>query len=226
MADNSTSLLMIGSMTSLQPTTAGRTRHDSMNAGVAFSRYKEDFTEEGRLGKGGLGEVVKARKKLDGQFYAIKKITQKSSSSLTEVLKEVRLLSRLSHPYVVRYYNTWTEEIPEISDTDEEGTSTLEDSSSIPFAGPNIEFGASTGGLDFISSSGYPGIEFGYATDEDAILEEEDEDMETEEDDDTTSQSRDNGIGGDALGRKRLALKRTRSDSRYQRSTRTILYIQ
>lgn len=76
-----------------------------MNAGGPFSRYKEDFVEEGRLGKGGFGEVVKARKKLDGRIYAIKKITQKSSSSLTEVLKEVRLLSQLSHPYVVRKYS-------------------------------------------------------------------------------------------------------------------------
>jgi translation initiation factor 2-alpha kinase 4 len=73
-----------------------------MNTGGPFSRYKEDFVEEGRLGKGGFGEVVKARKKLDGQIYAIKKITQKSSASLTEVLKEVRLLSQLSHPSVVR----------------------------------------------------------------------------------------------------------------------------
>jgi eukaryotic translation initiation factor 2-alpha kinase 4 len=89
---------------SLIPGTPRRQRHNSTNASGAFSRYLEDFVEEGRLGKGGFGEVVKARKKLDGQIYAIKKITQKSSASLTEVLKEVRLLSQLSHPYVVRKY--------------------------------------------------------------------------------------------------------------------------
>ena len=68
--------------------------------------------------------MVKARKKLDGHIYAIKKITQKSSASLTEVLKEVRLLSQLSHPYVVRYYNTWTEEVPDTSETDDDLTTT------------------------------------------------------------------------------------------------------
>lgn len=94
----------LGSITSLMPITPRRQRHDSMNSGGPFSRYKEDFVEEGRLGKGGFGEVVKARKKLDGHIYAIKKITQKSSASLTEVLKEVRLLSQLSHPYVVRKF--------------------------------------------------------------------------------------------------------------------------
>lgn len=89
------------STVSLSPAVPRRQRRESTTSGQ-FSRYREDFVEEGRLGKGGFGEVVKARKKLDGQIYAIKKITQKSSASLTEVLKEVRLLSQLSHPSVVR----------------------------------------------------------------------------------------------------------------------------
>lgn len=100
--DSSAAASRFGSITSLMPTTPRRQRHDSMTSSGPFSRYKEDFVEEGRLGKGGFGEVVKARKKLDGHIYAIKKITQKSSASLTEVLKEVRLLSQLSHPSVVR----------------------------------------------------------------------------------------------------------------------------
>lgn len=99
---NSHTTSRLGSITSLMPPTPHRQRHDSMTTGGPFSRYKEDFVEEGRLGRGGFGEVVKARKKLDGQIYAIKKITQKSTASLTEVLKEVRLLSQLSHPSVVR----------------------------------------------------------------------------------------------------------------------------
>ena len=100
--DSASPISRFGSITSLLQTTPRRKRHDSANSGAPFSRYKEDFVEEGRLGKGGFGEVVKARKKLDGHIYAIKKITQKSSASLTEVLKEVRLLSQLSHPSVVR----------------------------------------------------------------------------------------------------------------------------
>jgi translation initiation factor 2-alpha kinase 4 len=91
----------LGSLTSLTPITSRRPRRDSMSAGGPFSRYAHDFVEEGRLGKGGFGEVVKARQKLDGQIYAIKKITQKSSASLDEILKEARLLSQLNHPSVV-----------------------------------------------------------------------------------------------------------------------------
>jgi translation initiation factor 2-alpha kinase 4 len=108
--DSSEAPSRFGSVSSLLPTTPRRQRHDSMNIGGPFnrSRYREDFVEEGRLGKGGFGEVVKARKRLDGQIYAIKKITQKSSASLTEVLKEVRLLSQLSHPSVVRKFMSFS----------------------------------------------------------------------------------------------------------------------
>lgn len=231
MAEDSSAILSrLGSMTSLIPPTPGRQRHDSMNSGAPFSRYKADFTEEGRLGKGGFGEVVKARKKLDGQFYAIKKITQKSSASLTEVLKEVRLLSQLNHPYVVRYYNTWTEEIPEVSETDDDATEATEESISAisPGEGPHIEFGVSTGGLDFISSSGYPAVEFGYETDENAVSSDEDDETETDEDIESSVQSKAVKSGDDADDNngRGLVLKRTRSDSRYQKSTRTILYIQ
>jgi translation initiation factor 2-alpha kinase 4 len=230
MADNiSTGSSRYDSVTSLMPTTPGRQRRESSHAPGPFSRWKFDFTEVSRLGKGGFGEVVKARKKLDGQFYAIKTITQKSSSSLTEILKEVRLLSQLSHPYVVRYYNTWTEEVSDSTETDDETTSTFDESNSVispSGGGPDIEFGASTGGLDFISSSGYPQIEFGYGSDEDSTTEADDDD-EYDEEDDSTNPSNPVGNGGAGRGLSpQLVLKRTRSDSRFQRSTKTILYIQ
>lgn len=213
------------------PLTPNRQRRESGHTSGPFSRWKFDFTEVSRLGKGGFGEVVKARKKLDGQFYAIKTITQKSSASLTEILKEVRLLSQLSHPYVVRYYNTWTEEVSDSTETDEDTVSTFEESSSIMSPGnnqPDIEFGASTGGLDFISSSGYPQIEFGYGSDEDATTE-TDDDNDDEYDEDESSTNPSNPVGNGGVGRGQnaeLVLKRTRSDSRYQKSTKTILYIQ
>ncbi|KAL3425369.1 hypothetical protein PVAG01_02160 [Phlyctema vagabunda] len=210
----------LGSMSSLLPATPGtrRSRHDSMNSHGPFSRYKEDFVEEGRLGKGGFGEVVKARKKLDGQIYAIKKITQKSSASLTEVLKEVRLLSQLSHPSVVRYYNTWTEELPDLNETDDDTTEDAGTEKSIseisPGGGPDIEFGASTGGLDFMSSSGFPQVEFGYDSESGSSGSDEEDDIST---------SPNNAVNGNP--RHELILNRTRSNTRYQRPFKTVLYI-
>ncbi|SPN97637.1 related to cpc-3 protein [Cephalotrichum gorgonifer] len=127
-------------------------------------RYEAEFIEEGRLGKGGFGQVVKARKKLDGGVFAIKKIAVNTSSTLTEVLKEVALISKLNHPAVVRYYDAWVDTAPDTSaiETDDESSEGMAEetteSQSAPFA--------ISGGLDFMSSSGYPEIEFGYDTDE------------------------------------------------------------
>ncbi|KAM3081496.1 eukaryotic translation initiation factor 2-alpha kinase [Clarireedia jacksonii] len=212
----------LGSMTSSTPVISRRPRRESMTAGGPFSRYAHDFVEEGRLGKGGFGEVVKARQKLDGQIYAIKKITQKSSASLDEILKEARLLSQLNHPSVVRYFNTWTEEVPDFLETDDETTTTdaaTEESLShiSPGSGPNIEFGTSTGGLDFMSTSGYQ-IEFGFdeTTDSD-----DDDDEDEDEDDEESAEPNDNGHGDE---RHALALRRSRSNPR-SRPFRTILYI-
>jgi translation initiation factor 2-alpha kinase 4 len=67
------------------------------------------------------------------------------------------------------YYNTWTEEVPDVSETDDDTTATdvatTEDSVSeiSPGAELNVEFGNSTGGLDFMSSSGYPQIEYDHS---------------------------------------------------------------
>ncbi|KAK6440502.1 eukaryotic translation initiation factor 2-alpha kinase [Oleoguttula sp. CCFEE 5521] len=143
-------------------------RHNSSNVLEPVSRYAADFTELGRLGKGGFGEVVKARNKLDGSVYAIKKISQ--APQLDHILSEVMLLNRLNHPYVVRYYSTWVEE--NVHTKHEEATSTTDETvtedrntdtgEDAPSHSPRYDFGyQSASGLDFVSSSGYPQIEFG-----------------------------------------------------------------
>lgn len=75
------------------------------------SRYKTDFEEIEFLGKGGFGEVIKARNRLDGRLYAIKKIRldPRDTEDLRKILREVQTLSSLHHQYVVRYYATWFE---------------------------------------------------------------------------------------------------------------------
>ncbi|KAF4120827.1 hypothetical protein GMORB2_2831 [Geosmithia morbida] len=203
-------------MGTLQPMPA-RLRRESMTRGAAVSsRYAEDFVEEGRLGKGGFGEVVKARKKLDGQIYAIKKISQRSQASLTEILKEVRLLSQLSHPAVVRYYNTWVEEIPDVGGSDMDTSIEEETGDTRETESADIQFRTSTtGGLDFISSN--PIIEFGY----------DDE----EEDDELDSQEEDTSSDDDATDEQSSSPVKERSKSmllrwaKFQRPYRTVLYI-
>ena len=81
------------------------------------------------------------------------------------------LQNRLNHPYVVRYFSTWVEN-ETTGDLHEDAVSSTEMTVS---EGPAIDFGyQSTGGLDFVSSNEYPGLEFA----------EDDEDDNDDDDDD------------------------------------------
>ena len=208
-----------------------RSRHNSSNALEPLSRYTTDFTEIGRLGKGGFGEVVKARNKLDGGIYAVKKIKQ-APQLLDQVISEVMVLNRLNHPYVVRYFSTWVEEntsggaIDDASTDTGTATETIteEDASD----GPRMDFGyQSTGGLDFVSSAGYPQVDFG----EDSESEVSDQD-DDDDDDGLLLNDNDNAPmlnetvaveSPESSGNENMRLKKSRSDSRRAPST---LYIQ
>uniref|UniRef100_A0A8V0ZSN6 Eukaryotic translation initiation factor 2-alpha kinase 1 n=1 Tax=Gallus gallus TaxID=9031 RepID=A0A8V0ZSN6_CHICK len=77
------------------------------------SRYLNEFDEIARLGKGGYGQVYKVRNKLDGQFYAIKKINIKKATrrDCMKVLREVKVLAGLQHPNIVGYHTAWMEHV-------------------------------------------------------------------------------------------------------------------
>ncbi len=138
-----------------------RPRNGSSYILPALSRYETEWEQFELLGKGGFGEVVKARNRMDGQFYAVKKVVCESDEALGMMLSETKLLSRLNHPFVVRYFNAWDEkersadyETPQQSTNfSEEDTSAFETD---PFAMSSI-------GHDFMSSSNYRniGIQFG-----------------------------------------------------------------
>ncbi|CAD5114215.1 DgyrCDS3360 [Dimorphilus gyrociliatus] len=78
-------------------------------------RLKQEFSVLDSLGKGGFGEVIKVQNKLDERFYAIKciKLSKKNISVTRKMLQEVKLLSRFNHENVVRYFNSWKEEVIE-----------------------------------------------------------------------------------------------------------------
>ncbi|GAB1314400.1 eukaryotic translation initiation factor 2-alpha kinase [Madurella fahalii] len=225
-------LAVVGSsLISLPPTLPRRLRHDSMNRSAFSSRYLQDYVEEARLGKGGFGEVVRARKMIDGRLYAIKKITQRSHETLSEMLKEVRMLSQMNHPAVVRYYNTWLEEVPDFSDaewdTSTEEPATETSRGTIP-RNISIEFAESKSrGLDFMSSSGHPYIESGY----DSALEDDDDDEEDEDeendrgDDGNSSSDEDTSTMDDRVPRDHLAIRGQRTRRGSTRPFRTIMYI-
>jgi len=93
--------------------------HLSGYPGLQVDRYMQEFSELDMVGKGGYGKVYKARHKLDGSLYAVKRIpiSQAKQSRIQEhglqelesMLEEVRSLARFEHANIVRYYNAWLE---------------------------------------------------------------------------------------------------------------------
>jgi len=76
---------------------------------VVATRYKSDFIETEKIGDGGFGTVFKAVNKIDECTYAIKKIIIKdlNKEGSKYYLNEVKILSELNHPNIVRYYTSW-----------------------------------------------------------------------------------------------------------------------
>jgi eukaryotic translation initiation factor 2-alpha kinase 4 len=82
------------------------------------SRYLSDFIELGMLGRGGGGEVVKVRNRLDRRIYAIKKVILEPERGRfatygaiqnRKLRREVTTISRMTHKNIVRYYQAWVE---------------------------------------------------------------------------------------------------------------------
>eukprot|EP00026_Physarum_polycephalum_P000981 Phypoly_transcript_00982.p1 GENE.Phypoly_transcript_00982~~Phypoly_transcript_00982.p1 ORF type:complete len:1261 (+),score=184.22 Phypoly_transcript_00982:51-3785(+) len=121
-----------------------------------FSRYRSDFEELQPLGRGGFGQVVKAKNKLDGRFYAIKKIKLGSNKSQNQrILREVTTLSRLHHPYIVRYYQAWIDG-PSSADNSDGSSKGSFDNSDDSEDSEDLDFEENGDGLSFLhSDSGF-----------------------------------------------------------------------
>jgi eukaryotic translation initiation factor 2-alpha kinase 4 len=109
------------------------------------SRYETDFIELGVLGRGGGGEVVKVRNRLDRRIYAVKKILleaeQGTNANLAatqnqRLLREVTTISSMTHVHIVRYYQAWVEggrdasHVETIEEEGEKSESDLDDNKS------------------------------------------------------------------------------------------------
>ena len=69
------------------------------------------FTDVQLVAKGGFGVMYSGTHKLDGHRYAIKHMRAKVTSKLFQMqIAEVRMLSSIYHPNIVRYHNSWMDE--------------------------------------------------------------------------------------------------------------------
>jgi translation initiation factor 2-alpha kinase 4 len=110
-----------------------------------MSQWKSDWEEVGKLGKGGFGEVVKARNRTDTKYYAVKKVRCKSDDDMTELLREIKLLAGLNSPRIVRYNYSWVE-FDETESIDLESSAQLNN-----FSIPQLP----STGKDWVGGAGY-----------------------------------------------------------------------
>lgn len=80
-------------------------------ASLSLSRYSRDFVELGFIADGGFGSVYRARNKLDGIEYAVKKVNIKylTKNRVMSHLNEVKTFASLSHSNIVPYKAAWLE---------------------------------------------------------------------------------------------------------------------
>lgn len=77
----------------------------SLRQGAESLRHVTDYEILEPIGQGGFGRVWKVRNKIDGHIYAMKRVSDYSSS----MLREVKVLSSIHHEHVVRYFSAWLE---------------------------------------------------------------------------------------------------------------------
>lgn len=80
-------------------------------SGLEWSRYHREFEELFFIAGGGFGSVFKAKHRLDGVEYAIKKVYIKSCDvdSIMCHLAEVKTIASLNHQNIVNYKAAWLE---------------------------------------------------------------------------------------------------------------------
>jgi serine/threonine protein kinase len=83
-----------------------------MKRGAATATTLDDFVVLAELGRGAFGRVSRVQRKADGRQYALKSISLRGRSrrEIKDALNEALLLSRLSHPNVVRYHECFVSE--------------------------------------------------------------------------------------------------------------------
>ncbi|XP_026490449.1 eukaryotic translation initiation factor 2-alpha kinase 1-like [Vanessa tameamea] len=81
------------------------------SSALEWSRYHKEFEELYFIAGGGFGSVFKARHRLDGVEYAVKKVFIKSSdvNSIMTHLAEVKTIASLNHTNIVNYKAAWLE---------------------------------------------------------------------------------------------------------------------
>ncbi|CAL8258100.1 unnamed protein product [Lota lota] len=78
---------------------------NELNQDTSEALFSKDYDNIEGIGKGGFGQVYKARLKHLNKYYAVKIVRYKKKA-----LREPSVLTELQHPNIVRYYSSWIED--------------------------------------------------------------------------------------------------------------------
>ncbi len=92
-----------------------------VNGGSEVSRFRLDFSEVTLIGKGSFSEVFRAKNKVDGQYYAIKRLKRQCTGDEDKrrCEREATILAMLAQCadedpmlacHIIRYFGSWFEE--------------------------------------------------------------------------------------------------------------------
>lgn len=76
-----------------------------------YSKDKKNIIFYENIGSGSFGNVFKSFHKIDKNDYAMKIVPIYTDMKKEKYIKEVETISKLNHPNVIRYYNSWIETI-------------------------------------------------------------------------------------------------------------------
>mmetsp|Transcript_39268 Transcript_39268/g.34953 ORF Transcript_39268/g.34953 Transcript_39268/m.34953 type:complete len:164 (-) Transcript_39268:1437-1928(-) len=86
---------------------------------LGANRFELEYSDKKKIGRGGYASVYKARNHLDGHYYAIKKvklalkqIRKNVDREILRILDEAKVLAKVNHKNILRYYNSWLEGVP------------------------------------------------------------------------------------------------------------------
>lgn len=86
----------------------------------SVSKFSQNINFYENIGSGSFGNVFKCFHQLDKNDYAIKIVPVYNDIKKDKYMGEIQMMSKLDHPNIVRYYNSWIEQIlPRNFDTEQ-----------------------------------------------------------------------------------------------------------
>ena len=71
---------------------------------------KRDYEVVRILGEGGFGKVFLAKHVISGQYFAIKYLKNIIDKKQEDILREIQLLAKITHPHIISYYHSFVED--------------------------------------------------------------------------------------------------------------------